>query len=174
MKPHPLCTNIPFPANTGPAEDDYVSVFSGFYEEVLVFAASPGVSDARVYHSGASFDTYPVVGGVAQGLLLDHAEEVFVAACWETTRNFRHGIPVRPAVGVFQCTEPRVLMSLFPVVAYSRCSHCADLVGSDRGGTWYHVTPAGGIRERGCRAASFRTRGDWDDTLSKSLTAAPL
>jgi hypothetical protein len=143
VKSHPLCANIPFPANTGPAENGYVSVFSGLYEEVLVFAASPGVSDARVYHSGAGFGTRPVVGGVVQGLFLDHAEAVFVAACWEMTRNFRHSIPGRPAVGVFQCNEPRVLVSLFPVASYSRCAHCADLVGSDNCGTWYHVTSSG-------------------------------
>ena len=56
MNPHTLCTDTPFPANTAPIEKDYVIMLSGLYEEVLVFAASAGVSDAMVYHSGVGFD----------------------------------------------------------------------------------------------------------------------
>lgn len=56
MNPHTLCINTPFPANTAPIEKDYVIMLSGLYEEVLVFAASAGVSDAMVYHSGVGFD----------------------------------------------------------------------------------------------------------------------
>jgi len=173
MNQHSLCANIPFPANTAPSADDYASLFSSPDGDLLVFAASAGVHDAQAYHSENDFKSRPVIGGIMQSFTLDYVEAVFIAACWESTRNFRHDIPSSFQRPLTVCVEPRVLMSLYPVTAYSTCMNCGDLIGSDTDGRWYHVTDMGGIRERGCRAASFRTLGDYNQNLKAGLMATP-
>ena len=174
MNQHPLCVNIPFPANTAPSANDYVSMFSDPDGDLLIFAASKGVHDALAYHSADDFKPLPVIGGIImQSSIQDYAEAVFIAACWESTRNFRHDIPSSFQRPLTVCDEPRVLMSLYPVTAYSTCMNCGDLIGSDTDGRWYHVTDMGGIRERGCRAASFRTLGDYNQNLKAGLMATP-
>ena len=63
-----------------------------------------------------------------QSSILDYVEAVFIAACWESTRNFRHDIQVSYQKPLTVCNEPRVLMSLYPATAYSTCVNCADLI----------------------------------------------
>jgi hypothetical protein len=174
MSKHPLCTNIPFPATTAPSAADYVSVFSDPDGDLLIFAASEGVHDARAYHSANDFESRPVIGGVMQSSILNHSEMVFVATCWQTTRSFRHNLGGNYQRTLSQCSEPRVLITLYPVVAYSTCVHCAGLIGSDMDNKWSHVTDVGWIRERGCRAASFRTLGAYNQNLTTGLMATPL
>ena len=173
MSKHQLCVNIPFPANITPSADDYVSLFSSPDGSLLIFAASDGVHNARAYHSVDNFEPLPVIGGIMQSSILDYVEAVFIAACWESTRNFHHDIQVSYQKPLTVCDEPRVLISLYPVTAYSTCANCADLIGSDTSGKWYHVTDMGGIRERGCRAASCRTLGDYNPNLTTGLMATP-
>ena len=174
MNQHPLCANIPVPANTAPSADDYVSRISDPDGDLLILAASAGVHDALAYHSANDFESRPVIGGVMQSSILDHSEMVFVAPRWQTTRSFRHNLSGNYPRILSQCNEPRVLMTLYPVTAYSTCVNCGDLIGSDTGGRWHHVTDMGGIRERGCRAASFRTLGAYNQNLKPGLMATPL
>lgn len=173
MYQHPLCTNIPFPENTAPSADDYVSIFSCRNGGTLIFAASEGARDAWAYHSANDFEPFPVIGGVAQWLYHEHNEDAFIATCWETTRNLRHSFQDDYQATLTVCDEPRVLPYLLPVTKYNSCGNCFQSIGVDDDRRWFHVTEAGDLRERGCRAASRSVHGIYNESLSKRLTAKP-
>lgn len=157
-----------------PNADEYVSMFCNDLGEQMFFVTSPGEKTARILLESASPSPLTVEGGVVPGYFLSGIELTFLAACWDATRTLRHSSNDTDRLDVLAAeNEARVIVSLQQVDQYRTCAHCKTRIGANSQGVWHHATLAGRLAERGCRAASFRIKGDWDDTLSKSLAATP-